>query len=182
MKIYYLYRHIRLDKNEPFYIGVGTIRDSNSYHTKYTRAFKWIERPSAWLEIASKTEFDVEILFESPDRNFILEKEREFINIHKSRLFDGGTLVNALSADCFSEDYKLFLLNKIKQRKEKIEKLQGKFISKIEQFSYNGDLLNTFYSIKETANILQKSENTIRNCLTGKHNSCNWTFLKAYFQ
>ena len=24
MKMAYVYRHIRLDKNEPFYIGVGT--------------------------------------------------------------------------------------------------------------------------------------------------------------
>jgi hypothetical protein len=25
MKKYYLYRHIRLDKNEPFYIGIGKV-------------------------------------------------------------------------------------------------------------------------------------------------------------
>ena len=30
---HYLYRHIRLDTNQPFYIGIGTIRDKelNSY-------------------------------------------------------------------------------------------------------------------------------------------------------
>lgn len=42
MNKYYLYRHIRLDKNEPFYIGIGTKR--NRYHpnmySEYRRAYE----------------------------------------------------------------------------------------------------------------------------------------------
>jgi hypothetical protein len=181
VKIYYLYRHIRLDKNEPFYVGVGTVRESGSYITKYARAFKWIDRPSAWLEIASKTEFDVEIVFETSSKKLIIEKEKEFINLYKSRLFDGGTLVNALSADYFSDNYKFLLLKKIKDRKEKVDKIGGRKILKIEQNSYSGELLNTFYTVQEAANNLNRSEKTIRNCINGINKSCNWTFLKVYF-
>lgn len=38
---YYLYRHIRLDKNEVFYIGVGTIqnKNGNGFYGKHLRAF-----------------------------------------------------------------------------------------------------------------------------------------------
>lgn len=38
---YYLYRHIRLDKNEPFYIGIGT---KNKHKYPYFRAKSKAER------------------------------------------------------------------------------------------------------------------------------------------
>ena len=38
-KIYYLYEHIRLDKNEIFYIGIGTKnQDTKYYYNVYKRA------------------------------------------------------------------------------------------------------------------------------------------------
>lgn len=37
---FYLYRHIRLDKNEPFYIGKGKKGNSfSSFENEYKRAF-----------------------------------------------------------------------------------------------------------------------------------------------
>jgi len=47
MKKYFLYRHIRLDKNEPFYIGIGTKPNSKKikgYKTEYSRAFETTKR------------------------------------------------------------------------------------------------------------------------------------------
>ena len=41
--MHYLYRHIRLDKNEPFYIGIGTKKENtkfNSIKSEYSRAIK----------------------------------------------------------------------------------------------------------------------------------------------
>jgi len=39
--MYYLYRHIRLDKDEPFYIGIGTKANVKfkSFNSEYRRAF-----------------------------------------------------------------------------------------------------------------------------------------------
>jgi hypothetical protein len=52
----YLYRHIRLDKNEPFYIGIGY-----NINKKYKRAHEVINRNQYWKNITSKTQYKVEI-------------------------------------------------------------------------------------------------------------------------
>lgn len=90
----YIYRHIRLDKNEPFYIGIGN--DSS-----FIRAndFKPNRRNDIWNKIFSKTDIEVEILFDNLTWNECCEKEKEFIKIYGridnktgilSNLTDGG--------------------------------------------------------------------------------------------
>ncbi len=86
---YYLYRHIRLDKNEPFYIGVGT---KNA--CKYCRAKTKLKRNKYWERIVAKTPYEIEILIESNDYQFIMEKEREFIALYKRRDLENGSLCN----------------------------------------------------------------------------------------
>ena len=71
---YYLYRHIRLDKNEPFYIGIGTKQNRNCFNTIYRRAYSKHSRGKIWKFIENKTEYKVEILLESDDRTFIKNK------------------------------------------------------------------------------------------------------------
>lgn len=94
--MYYLYRHIRLDKDEPFYIGVGTMRmdgrrKCNSYI--YCRAYEKSGRNKYWQRIVAKTKYVVEIMLEDSSKEFIFEKEKEFISIYKKRR-EGGTLCN----------------------------------------------------------------------------------------
>lgn len=71
----YLYRHIRLDTNLPFYIGIG--KDQN-----YNRAYSKHNRNKYWNNIVNKTEYKVQILFEHDDYNFIKIKEKEFISLY----------------------------------------------------------------------------------------------------
>lgn len=50
--MYYVYRHIRLDTNEPFYIGIGTKSTSfSSIKTEYKRAFSKRSRTKYWHNI-----------------------------------------------------------------------------------------------------------------------------------
>ena len=92
---YYLYRHIRCDKNEPFYIGIGTKKDLNhkSIETEYKRAYSK-HRSKFWKNITEKSEYNVEIVLESNDLDFICQKEREMIALYGRRLNNTGTLVN----------------------------------------------------------------------------------------
>jgi hypothetical protein len=83
----YVYRHIRKDTNQPFYIGVGLTNDNHA------RAKAKAKRNSYWKNIVSKSEYDIQILFDDVSREFALEKERELIAIYK-RVEDGGTLCN----------------------------------------------------------------------------------------
>lgn len=98
MNKHYLYRHIRLDKNEPFYIGIGTKQGKKVKHrhiyTEYPRAYSKYLRSDFWRKVVAKTEYEVEILLESDDYEFIKQKEVEFIALYGRRDLEKGTLVN----------------------------------------------------------------------------------------
>lgn len=96
-KVYYLYRHIRLDKNIPFYIGISNIYNDYEYtsqKSKYKRAYDIIRRSKLWKKIASKTQFRVEIIFITTDINLIEEKEKEFIKLYGRIDNKTGSLAN----------------------------------------------------------------------------------------
>lgn len=81
----YVYRHIRLDKNEPFYIGIG--------ETKYRHTTKQNRNP-IWGKIIAKTEYEVEILFNDVSWQFACQKEIEFIKLYGRIDRKTGTLAN----------------------------------------------------------------------------------------
>ena len=56
---YYLYHHIRLDKNEPFYISIGTKQNRNCFNTIYKRAYSKHSRGKIWKFIENKTEYKI---------------------------------------------------------------------------------------------------------------------------
>lgn len=96
---YYLYRHIRVDKNTVFYVGMGTRSNSDIKKGTYNRAGTKNGRNIFWRQIVSVTDYISEIILESNDRDFIFKKEIEFIKLygrkdlkegHLSNLNDGG--------------------------------------------------------------------------------------------
>lgn len=93
-KKYYLYRHIRVDKNEPFYIGIGTKTDADIKYGTYTRANIKSKKNNVWVKITNKTSYIVEILFESDDYDFIKQKEIEFVKLYGRIDLKTGTLTN----------------------------------------------------------------------------------------
>ena len=88
----YVYRHVRLDKNEPFYIGVG----SSKNHKRAKEKSK-SRRGKIWHDIANKTSYRVDILFDDISLTEANLKEVEFINIYGRRDLGTGTLVNLTS-------------------------------------------------------------------------------------
>ena len=94
-KTYYLYRHIRLDKNEPFYIGIGTKNNSAcSFKTEYARAFCTHQRNKYWYNVVTNSEYKVEIIFEHYNQDIIKQKEKEFIKLYGRKDLKKGGLVN----------------------------------------------------------------------------------------
>lgn len=84
----YVYRHIRLDKNEPFYIGISNTEDG------YKRAYKKTCRNKHWTNIAKSCKYEVEILVENLTIEEVKEKEKEFIKLYGRVDLKTGTLVN----------------------------------------------------------------------------------------
>lgn len=82
---YYVYRHIRLDSNTPFYVGKG----------KENRAYSK-QRNKYWHRITSKTGFEVEIFISNLTEEQAFNKEKEFIKLYRdygyklANLTDGG--------------------------------------------------------------------------------------------
>jgi hypothetical protein len=94
---YYVYKHIRLDKNIPFYIGIGTTdeRFSLNMKSRYKRAFsKEIKRGSSWHKIYKKAGLKVEIVNEFPDKESVKAEEVRLIKLYGRRDFHVGPLVN----------------------------------------------------------------------------------------
>lgn len=85
----YLYRHIRLDKNEPFYIGIGSDELNN-----YKRANWAYERNSIWNSIVNKTVYEVEIILDNLTWEQACEKEKEFIKLYGRKNTNSGILAN----------------------------------------------------------------------------------------
>jgi hypothetical protein len=83
----YLYRHIRLDKNEPFYIGIG--KDNT-----YNRAKDKTQRNKYWKNIISITDYEIEIIFDNVTVKFAKKKEKEFIKLYGRKDKGTGTLCN----------------------------------------------------------------------------------------
>jgi hypothetical protein len=114
-KMAYVYRHIRLDKNAPFYIGLGT-------DDKHKRAFEKTRRSSFWKRVASKG-YEVEILMDGLTKEQAAEKEIEFISLY-GRIDNGtGCLVNMTDGGdgtigkVFTPEYRAKLSVKAKGRR-----------------------------------------------------------------
>lgn len=89
LKSFYVYKHTRLDTNKVFYIGIGTKRRS-----KYERAYDKVKRSKYWKNITNITDYKVEIIFESENREEVKNKEKELITFYGRSDLNQGTLVN----------------------------------------------------------------------------------------
>lgn len=81
----FVYRHIRLDKNEPFYIGIS----KDQYRPYATK-----NRSKYWARIVNKSDYRVEILFDDLTYEQAKEKEIEFISLYGRKDLNNGCLVN----------------------------------------------------------------------------------------
>ena len=109
---YFVYRHIREDKNEPFYIGIGTY----TKHKNYGRATTTSHRNHLWNEVFSNTTHRVEIIFEAETYKEVHDKEKEFIAIYGRQNKGTGTLVNLNNGGQGLKDYIVSDATKAKEK------------------------------------------------------------------
>lgn len=83
----YLYRHIRLDKNVPFYIGIGD-------QPNYKRAYDVNRRSKFWKYTTKDVKIKVEILLDNLSWEEACKKEIEFIKLYGRKNLGKGSLVN----------------------------------------------------------------------------------------
>lgn len=126
-----LYRHIRLDKNEVFYVGIG--KDISRAYSKLRSRF--------WKIITDKTDYRVEILFDDiATWEEACEKEKEFIKLYGRKDIGTGTLVNLTDGGDGS-------INRISTKKILLDPFTGIFYSVKEVSQMTGYKLSYLYQM-----------------------------------
>lgn len=154
---HYLYRHIRLDTNEVFYIGIGT-KSKREYKTPvsiYYRAYKKQGKNVIWNRITSKTKYRVEIILESNNYNFVKKKEKEFIKLYGKKKYYGSlcNITDGGDGTCGAE---------------KPKSKNSKFSKNIYQFDLNGKLIKKWNCGKDIERELGYYSQSIYDCCNNK--------------
>lgn len=195
---YYLYRHTRLDTNEVFYIGIGTITSEknlkhygNTFKGHHYRAFKAPGRNPFWKNIVNKTKYEVEIMFYSDCEEEINNKEIEFIKLYGRRDLGLGALVNLTDGGGGIKSFNHTQISKDKiglagigrkHSKERYDKVQAaKFKAIIGINKNDSNDVVEFNSVQEAALFTGKSSNikNISACANNKRASAynyKWKF------
>lgn len=92
----YVYRHIRLDKNEVFYVGIGDEKN-------YKRAYNKNKRNNLWKKIVNKCEFIVEIIADNLTKEDACELEELLIQEYGRIDLKSGTLSNLTNGGEFNK-------------------------------------------------------------------------------
>lgn len=152
MKIHYLYRHIRLDKNEPFYIGIGSYEQGCKKYKMYERANLKIRRNNIWNSIFEKTKYRVDIVLEVNDLDLINEKEKEFVKLYGRINLGTGILANLTDG------------GKGIDNSVELKASRERFKKPILQYNLNGDFIKEWSCKKEIQKELDYCEASILAC------------------
>ena len=163
----YVYRHIRLDNNQPFYIGIGS-------DCEYKRANSMKDRNKHWKNIVSSVNYRVEILIDDISWDDACEREKEFILLYGRRDLKSGTLVNLTDGGegslnrKMSESTKQILLNANKGKNLSFEHRLNISKSSTKKRSVI-DLSNGFIykSVKEASDRCNIGYSNLKNMLLG---------------
>jgi hypothetical protein len=152
----YIYRHIRTDTNEVFYIGIGNDKS-------YKRAKDYFKRNSFWKKVFNKTEYIIEIIEDGLTWEEACEREQYWIKFYGRRDLKEGTLVNMTNGGegccglICSEAHKLKI-----SKVHKGKKLSDETKQKLRE-SHTGKKLS-----KEIKNKMSKTRLLIGNTNPGK--------------
>jgi len=157
-----VYRHISLDTNDVFYIGIGKTEKRAYKGTSYRSKF--------WNNIA-KNGYRVEIIFDNLSWEDACKKEKEFISLYGRRDLEVGTLVNMTDGG----DGGFGVIVK-EETKEKIRKYQLSLDKKRKPGRIQSDEIKL--KIKNTLTGRKRPINVIEKLKKPKTNKKNYSYAK----
>lgn len=167
----YVYRHIRLDKNIPFYIGISSGSVPNYARAKnYSR-----DRSYIWRRIVAKTKYEVEIMIDGLNWDEACEKEKEFIKLYGRINKKTGTLANL--TDGGEGNFGQVVSRETRDRLSDINSIP------IVQYDLNGKFIAVHKGSVEAAKSIGKSYGGIWMCANLKqHCYTSYGFLWRRFE
>jgi len=127
----YVYRHIRLDSNVPFYVGIGGDSDG-----KYKRVNSKKGRSYSWKDTIKNIPWKVDILIDDLSWDEACLKEIEFINLYGRKDLNQGTLVNFTNGGDGQYGRKDSEKTKLKKQKPKSNTINMKKSHEHRDYSY----------------------------------------------
>lgn len=154
---YYIYQHVRLDKDEIFYIGKGTKCNRGNI---YKRAFTKNSRNTYWKNITQSTSYRVDILEEYESEKECLERETQLIKLYGYSWNNTGTLCNIVEDN--ESIRRLATLNSIRSNSKEVYQydLEGNYIKSFSSIAaakkeYQCDIYNAVSGRAPTAGNFQ---------------------------
>lgn len=146
----YVYRHIRADKNIPFYIGIGSDEE-------YKRANTKSGRNVVWNRIANKHGYDVEIMMDGLAWQEACKKEIEFILLYGRMNLGNGPLCNQTDGGDGAKNLPLEIREKIYDSTRK----------PVCQYDKTGRFIKLFRSVADANRELGVTETAVSACMKG---------------
>lgn len=198
---YYVYVHYRMDKLEPFYVGIGTKFRKGDYD----RALNYRSRSKFWKRVVGHTRYKVMIIGESDDYQDIINKEINYIAVIGKRKDKRGTLVNLTDGGEGSKGHNMVWTDEMRAKiskanrerkvsdytREKLRQLiktrsfygkvnYKKVILQLDKFT--GEIKREFESSAEAARYYNITPQSINNAVRKSTNCMNskWVYKDGY--
>lgn len=184
----YVYRHIRLDKNEPFYVGIGSDPKFNRAYNKGSK-----DRNPYWHRIVAKTEYEVEIILDGLTYEESLKKEEEFVNLYGRMNDNTGVLCNLTDGGKGSKGYVTTEESKLKQRNAKLGRnlseehkasLRKSQMIKVAQLNMDGKFIKVWDSLKSIQDETGFRKDKVLHCCRlrkPQYKGFKWKYFKNLY-
>lgn len=153
----YVYTYTRLDKNEIFYVGIGS-------DSKYKRAKNTSSRSDYFKKIINKSKYKLDIIFDDLTWEEACLKEIELIALHGRKDLKTGTLINFTNGG----EGRLGSQNRI---------------TPTYQIDLEGNIIKEWNNIETICKELNIHRQSLYAVLNGKVLTCNkfiWIYKKNY--
>ena len=166
-----VYRHIGLDNNEVFYVGIGKDRK---------RPYSKSGRNQHWKNYINKHGYYVDILSDSVDYELAKEVEISLVSYYGRRDLGTGRLVNMTdggegSIGRFVSQETRLKMSKVhkgkKLSKKQISLIKNRGLVSVDQLSMDGSFIKTFKSVNDAAIYVDGFPTHITRVCKGGRNS-----------
>ena len=168
---YFIYKHIRTDKNTVFYIGIGKLRSdktATTFKLKHYRAYSKQGRNPIWKAITNKTDYVVEIIETNISKEYACKLEIELIKKY-GKIKEKGLLANISNGGETVVEELITVLN------------DEKCSEKVYQYDLDGNFIKEWLSSNDIKRTLGFDNSVIRKAIKGKTKSPNVSYKFQWF-
>lgn len=171
MDKYFVYKHIRDDKHNVFYVGIGKIRTDDSattYKMRHYRAYSKQGRNPIWKSITNKTTYTVEIVKTGVSKEEAIKLEIYLIKKY-GKIKSKGLLANITDGGEVVVSDLITVLN------------DPKCSQRVYQYDLDGNFIKEWLSTNEIKRQLGFDNSAIRKAIKNKTKTPNVSYKYQWF-